>query len=108
MLGLPLLLFALRAMAAGQSALAPDAEVPGVREPPVESGTPDDGPPKFEVPVAPEAPVEPLTPEVPVGPLMSEVPVGPLTPELDGVFGSTGLPVPSVRELCPGVVGDAG
>lgn len=99
MLGLPLLLFALRAMAAGQSALAPDAEVPGVREPPVESGTPDDGPPKSEVPVAPEVPIEPFTPEVPVGPL---------TPELDGVFGSTGLPVPSVRELCPGVVGDAG
>lgn len=86
MLELPLFLFALRAMAPVQSAFWPDAEVPGVREPPVESGTPDDGPPRSEVPVGPLVPV---------------------APEPGGVFGATGLPVPNVRALSPDMVGAA-
>lgn len=39
---LPLERSMLRAMAAGHLAFSPEADVPGVREPPVESGTPDD------------------------------------------------------------------
>lgn len=54
--------------ASGQLTTAPDADVPGVRDPPVEAGAPDDGPPRFDAPVAPLVPEErPASPEAPVG-----------------------------------------